>query len=41
MGRVPGVFSWRAVHHRRLVITVDKCCEWLQQLPHEDSNMSC
>jgi len=20
---------------RRLAITVDKCCDWLQQLPHE------
>jgi len=26
---------------RRLAITVDKCCDWLQQLPHEYSNMSC
>jgi len=25
----------------RLAITVDKCCDWLQQLPHEYSNMSC
>jgi len=23
---------------RRLAITVDKCCDWLQQLPHEYSN---
>ena len=26
---------------RRLAITVDKCCDWLQQLPHEYSDMSC
>jgi len=27
---------------QRLAITVDKCCDWLQQqLPHEYSNMSC
>jgi len=26
---------------RRLAIIVDKCCDWLQQLPHEYSNMSC
>jgi len=26
---------------RRLAITVDKCCDWLQQLPHEYFNMSC
>ena len=26
---------------RRLAITVDKCCHWLQQLPHEYSNMRC
>ena len=39
----------RAVHclkpaagcRRHLAIAVDKCCHWLQQMPHEYSNMSC
>ena len=26
---------------RRLAITVDKCCDWLQQLPHEYSKIGC
>jgi len=29
------------VCRQRLAITVDKCCDWLQQLPHEYSNMGC
>jgi len=33
--RLPPATCWR------LAITVDKCCDWLQQLPHEYSNISC
>jgi len=36
VSRLPPPAWWRlqAAHRRRLAITVDKCCDWLQQLPH-------
>ena len=37
-GRVQSVACHRrpnGAYRRHLVITVDKCCDWLQQLPHE------
>jgi len=44
VGGVPGRLQSLACRRRpsvacrrRLVITVDKCCDWLQQLPHEYS----